>query len=218
LSRASSGSSRRHFFRVRNSARADGVVVSADGRGLVSQAGAVLLCETMRVTGLARGLSAGLARWRAPRAVHDPGKVIADLRYGWPNDGPWAGEIAAGVTRRSLRKFTTQKWSHPCVPQSRAYSLSRWRHRHPSDRPKFDPVKSASNREKHGVDFVQAQELWQDPMRIEVAARTTGEPRWLVVGRMGGRHWSAVVTYREDRIRIISVRRARDEEVRIYEV
>ncbi len=55
-------------------------------------------------------------------------------------------------------------------------------------------------------------------MRIEVPARTAGEPRWLVVGRMGGRHWSAVVTYREDRIRIISVRRARDEEIRIYEV
>ena len=68
------------------------------------------------------------------------------------------------------------------------------------------------------VDFVQAQELWQDPMRVEVPARTTGEPRWLVIGRMGGRHWSAVVTYREDKIRIISVRRARDEEVRIYEV
>jgi uncharacterized DUF497 family protein len=49
-------------------------------------------------------------------------------------------------------------------------------------------------------------------MRIEVPARTTGGPRWLVIGRMGGRHWSAVVAYREDRIRIISVRRARDEE------
>jgi hypothetical protein len=53
--------------------------VSADGRGLVSQAGTVLLWETMRVTGLARGLSQELARWRAPRAVHDPGKVVADL-------------------------------------------------------------------------------------------------------------------------------------------
>jgi hypothetical protein len=82
----------------------------------------------------------------------------------------------------------------------------------------FDPLKSESNREKHGVDFVQAQEIWQDAMRVEVPARTTGEPRWLVVGRMGGRHWSAVVTYREDRIRIISVRRARDEEIEIYEV
>jgi uncharacterized protein len=57
-----------------------------------------------------------------------------------------------------------------------------------------------------------------DPMHIEVPARTIGEPRWLVVGRMGGRHWSAIVPYRQDRTRIISVRRARDEEIRIYEV
>jgi Transposase DDE domain group 1 len=64
---------------VKNSARNTKVTVSADGRGLVSQAGAVLLWETMRVTGLGRGLSQNLARWRAPRAVHDPGKVIADL-------------------------------------------------------------------------------------------------------------------------------------------
>jgi Transposase DDE domain group 1 len=64
---------------VKNSARTARVVVSADGRGLVSQAGAVLLWETMRVTGLGRGLSTGLDRWRAPRAVHDPGKIVADL-------------------------------------------------------------------------------------------------------------------------------------------
>jgi hypothetical protein len=82
----------------------------------------------------------------------------------------------------------------------------------------FDPVKSAANREKHGVDFIQAQELWQDPLLVEVPARTTDEPRLLVIGRMSGKHWSAVVTYRQDRIRIISVRRARDEEIRIYEV
>jgi hypothetical protein len=82
----------------------------------------------------------------------------------------------------------------------------------------FDPVKSASNLGKHGIDFVQAQELWQDPMFVEVPARTTDKPRWLVVGRIGGRHRSAVVTYRQDRIRIISVRRARDEEIGIYEV
>jgi uncharacterized DUF497 family protein len=82
----------------------------------------------------------------------------------------------------------------------------------------FDPVKSEANREKHDVDFVQAQELWQDSLRVEVPARTMDEPRWLVIGRMGGKHWSAVVTYRQDRIRIISVRRARDEEIRIYEV
>lgn len=64
---------------MKNNARGPRVTVSADGRGLVSQAGAVLLWETMRVTGLARDLSAGLARWRAPRAVHDPGKIVADL-------------------------------------------------------------------------------------------------------------------------------------------
>jgi hypothetical protein len=64
---------------VNNTARRPKITVSADGRGLVSQAGALLLAETLRVTGLGEGLSAGLARWRAPRAVHDPGKIIADL-------------------------------------------------------------------------------------------------------------------------------------------
>ena len=64
---------------MQNSARSSKVTVSADGRGLVSQAGAVLLWETLRVTGLGRGLSAALQPWRAPRAVHDPGKIVADL-------------------------------------------------------------------------------------------------------------------------------------------
>jgi uncharacterized protein len=81
----------------------------------------------------------------------------------------------------------------------------------------FDPVKSAANQEKHGIDFGRAQELWRDSMRVEVPARTVDEPRWLVIGRIDGKHWSAVVTYREERIRIISVRRSRDEEVAIYE-
>ena len=81
----------------------------------------------------------------------------------------------------------------------------------------FDPAKSTANWQKHRMDFVQAQALWQDPMRVEVPARTVDEPRWLVIGRIDGKHWSDVVTYREGRIRIISVRRARDEEVAIYE-
>jgi hypothetical protein len=68
--------------------------VSADGRGLVSQAGAVLLWETLRVTGLGRGLSDGLARWRAPRAVHDPGKVIADLAAAVALGGDCLADIA----------------------------------------------------------------------------------------------------------------------------
>jgi hypothetical protein len=81
----------------------------------------------------------------------------------------------------------------------------------------FDPAKSTANQEKHGIDFGRAQELWRDSMRVEVPARTVDEPRWLVIGQIDGKHWSAVVTFREERIRIISVRRSRDEEVAIYE-
>jgi hypothetical protein len=79
---------------VKNSARGSRVAVSADGRGLVSQAGAVLLWETMRVTGLARGLSEGLGRWRAPRAVHDPGKIVADLAAAVALGGDCLADIA----------------------------------------------------------------------------------------------------------------------------
>src|SRR6185436_19377153 len=79
---------------MQNSARSTRVTVSADGRGLVSQAGAVLLWETLRVTGLGRGLSDGLARWRAPRAVHDPGKVIADLAAAVALGGDCLADIA----------------------------------------------------------------------------------------------------------------------------
>jgi uncharacterized DUF497 family protein len=81
----------------------------------------------------------------------------------------------------------------------------------------YDPAKSDANLSKHGIDFAAAQALWNDVTRVEIPARTVDEPRWLVVGRIGGQHWSAVVTYREDRIRVISVRRSRDEEVDIYE-
>jgi uncharacterized protein len=81
----------------------------------------------------------------------------------------------------------------------------------------FDPAKSASNLEKHGIDFGAIQAIWQDVMRIEVPARTTDEPRWLVVGQIGGKHWSVVVTYRGDLVRIISARRSRKEEVALYE-
>jgi hypothetical protein len=81
----------------------------------------------------------------------------------------------------------------------------------------FDSVKSASNLEKHGIDFTQVQVLWDDTMRVEVPARTADEPRWLVIGKVAERHWSVVVTYREQRIRIISARRARKEERALYE-
>ena len=81
----------------------------------------------------------------------------------------------------------------------------------------FDPGKSTANLAKHGIDFLQAQDLWEDPDRVEVPARTVGEQRWVVVARLDGVHWSAVVTYRDLRVRIISVRRSRSEEVKIYE-
>ncbi len=77
--------------------------------------------------------------------------------------------------------------------------------------------KSAANQQMHGIDFVQGQRLWQDPMRVEVPARTVDEPRWLMIGQIDGKHWSAVVTYREQSTRIISIRRSRAEEVTIYE-
>ena len=81
----------------------------------------------------------------------------------------------------------------------------------------FDQSKSESNQVKHGIDFTQAQALWDDPDLLEIPARTLGEPRFLVVGKIEDSHWSGVVTYRGDSIRIISVRRSRKEEVEIYE-
>lgn len=81
----------------------------------------------------------------------------------------------------------------------------------------FDPDKSAANKDKHGIDFTEAQALWDDPGLVEIPAKTTDEPRFLVVGKMQGKHWSGVVTHRGNRIRLISVRRSRVEEVRIYE-
>lgn len=81
----------------------------------------------------------------------------------------------------------------------------------------FDPEKSNSNLTKHGIDFVEAQRLWDDPRLLEVPARTENEIRLLVVGVIDSQHWSAVITYRDGRIRIISVRRARVEEVSWYE-
>ena len=81
----------------------------------------------------------------------------------------------------------------------------------------FDAVKSKSNLAKHGIDFLEAQHLWSDPMLLEIPAKTDDEPRYLVIGFMDGKHWSAVVTYRGTNIRLISVRRARIEEVALYE-
>lgn len=81
----------------------------------------------------------------------------------------------------------------------------------------YDSEKSAENKRKHGVDFEEAQALWSDPALLEVPARVSDEPRWVVIGKIIDRHWSAVITRRGDNMRIISVRRSRDEEVEIYE-
>ena len=81
----------------------------------------------------------------------------------------------------------------------------------------FDPRKSELNTRKHGIDFVQAQLLWRDVDRIEIPAKTVDEPRWLVIGKIGDKHWSAVIAYRGDKVRLVSVRRSRTEEVEIYE-
>ena len=81
----------------------------------------------------------------------------------------------------------------------------------------FDIAKSETNLAKHGIDFEQAQQLWNDTMLLEIPAKNEGEPRFLVIGQILDIHWSAVITYRGTSIRLISVRRSRTEEVTLYE-
>ena len=81
----------------------------------------------------------------------------------------------------------------------------------------FDQKKSDANKQKHGIDFVEAQVLWQDPDRLQVPARTQGEPRFMLIGRIRDKHWSAIFTTRGGNTRIISVRRSRTKEVEQYE-
>jgi uncharacterized DUF497 family protein len=81
----------------------------------------------------------------------------------------------------------------------------------------FDPKKSDSNKNKHGIDFVEAQDLWNDLDLLEIPAKTSDEARFLVIGKIDNKHWAGIITYRNDNIRIISVRRARNEEVELYE-
>ncbi|MBP6367949.1 MAG: BrnT family toxin [Nitrosomonas sp.] len=81
----------------------------------------------------------------------------------------------------------------------------------------FDETKNQANLKKHGIDFVDAQLLWNDPRLLEIPAKTEDEPRYLVIGVINNRHWSAVITYREANVRLISVRRSRTEEIALYE-
>jgi len=70
---------------------------------------------------------------------------------------------------------------------------------------------------KHGIDFNVALALWEDSNLLEIPAKTSDEPRFLIIGMIGKKYWSAVITYRNNKIRLISVRRSRDEEVLLYE-
>lgn len=80
----------------------------------------------------------------------------------------------------------------------------------------FDNGKSNSNREKHGIDFMEAQALWEDPDRLEIPAMTKGEPRQAVIGMIRRKVWIAVITRRGEALRIISVRRAHEKEAGYY--
>jgi uncharacterized DUF497 family protein len=81
----------------------------------------------------------------------------------------------------------------------------------------FDRRKSQINKKKHGIDFIEAQGLWEDPDRIEIPAKTTDEPRFILIGKISEKHWSSIFTYRGEKIRLISVRRSRIEEIEVYE-
>jgi uncharacterized DUF497 family protein len=81
----------------------------------------------------------------------------------------------------------------------------------------FNLEKSDMNKKKHGISFLEAQALWDDPDLVEIPARTADEPRFLVIGTIAANHWSAVITHRGNNIRLISVRRSRREEIDIYE-
>jgi uncharacterized protein len=83
----------------------------------------------------------------------------------------------------------------------------------------YDPDKSAANRAKHGIDFERAQALWDDDEKLTITTHPgrNGEARALVIGLIANKLWSAVVTLRGEAIRIISVRRSRDDEKELYD-
>jgi uncharacterized DUF497 family protein len=81
----------------------------------------------------------------------------------------------------------------------------------------YDQNKSDVNEKKHGIGFEDAQEIWTDLMSVVVPSRKPGsEERFLRIGLARGKVWSAIYTTRRGKIRIISVRRARDNEREVY--
>jgi uncharacterized DUF497 family protein len=81
----------------------------------------------------------------------------------------------------------------------------------------FDANKSLKNKKKHGIDFNEAQELWQDIDLFEIRAKTVDEERYVIIGKIGNKYWTGIITYRGEKIRIISIRPSRIEEKEIYE-
>ena len=77
--------------------------------------------------------------------------------------------------------------------------------------------KSQTNKEKHGIDFVEVQEIWNDENLIEMSAKNVDEQRYMLIGKIKEKHWSVIITKRSEKIRIISARRSRNEEVNLYE-
>ncbi|MBI5240528.1 MAG: BrnT family toxin [Elusimicrobia bacterium] len=81
----------------------------------------------------------------------------------------------------------------------------------------FDERKSQTNKRKHGLDFIEARVLWDDPELLEIPLESEDEQRLLVIGLIDSKHWTAIITYRQTCVRIISVRRSRDDERELYE-
>jgi uncharacterized DUF497 family protein len=81
----------------------------------------------------------------------------------------------------------------------------------------WDGRKSLSNREKHGIDFETAKSLWLDDRRVEIEMAFPDERRWALIAKIQGKTWTAIYTVRDENIRLISVRRSRRKEVRLYE-
>ncbi len=81
----------------------------------------------------------------------------------------------------------------------------------------YDRNKSLVNKDKHGIDFIEAQELWEDTDRLIIPIRFVDEPRFMIIGKINEKIWSGVFSMRNEKVRIISVRRARKEEIAIYE-
>lgn len=81
----------------------------------------------------------------------------------------------------------------------------------------YDKEKSAINEQKHGINFIEAQAIWSDPDRLEIPAKEMNEPRFLVIGKINTKHWSAVMICRKENIRLISIRCSRKDEIELYE-